>query len=449
MKPRYWKFMGVVMVFAVEQATAQGSLTPPGAPGVTMKTLEQVEPRTDVATVAGDSTYHHVINQPGSYYLSGNLAVTNANGIHITAAGVTLDLNGFRISRATGSGGYGVYSTGTPGVTVRNGTIVGFGYGIEAWGPCLLEKLIVSECSAYGIHAGSDSRIIDCQAHNNAGSGIYAIKQSVLNGCLATYNGGTYGIYAGSDSSLNSCMASHNTGDYGIYAGSGSSLSGCTASYISGDGIYADSGSSLNNCTASDNGIAGIHAASGNTLNNCAARTNGVNGIYAGSGSTLNNCTAEYNGSDGIFASSSSTFSDCAAGHNSGDGIATGNGSRLSDCAVRANSGDGIQIGISTLVTDCTCSGNGLNGDGAGIHATGYSNRIEGNNVTYNDRGIDVDDNHNLIIRNSAAGNTTNYVIEAGNCVGPVVLSPTSGAISGNTGGSGVGSTDPWANFSF
>ena len=52
---------------------AQGSLTPPGAPATTMKTLEQVEPRIDVLTLSGDATYHHVITQPGSYYLSGNL----------------------------------------------------------------------------------------------------------------------------------------------------------------------------------------------------------------------------------------------------------------------------------------------------------------------------------------------------------------------------------------
>ena len=52
-------------------------------------------------------------------------------------------------------------------------------------------------------------------------------------------------------------------------------------------------------------------------------------------------------------------------------------------------------------------------------------------------------------MRNSASGNGTNYVIVAGNKVGPIVAAPSSGAISGDTGGAGVGTTDPWANFSY
>ena len=51
--------------------------------------------------------------------------------------------------------------------------------------------------------------------------------------------------------------------------------------------------------------------------------------------------------------------------------------------------------------------------------------------------------------RNSASGNTTNYDIVAFNQVGVIVVPPNSVAISGSTGGAGVGSTDPWANFSF
>ena len=54
-----------------------GALTPPGAPASTMKTLDQVEPRTpvNVTTVPGDASYHHITTTPGSYYLTGNLNV--------------------------------------------------------------------------------------------------------------------------------------------------------------------------------------------------------------------------------------------------------------------------------------------------------------------------------------------------------------------------------------
>jgi len=54
-----------------------------------------------------------------------------------------------------------------------------------------------------------------------------------------------------------------------------------------------------------------------------------------------------------------------------------------------------------------------------------------------------------LIVRNSASGNTTNYVIDDGNKVGTIVSAPSSTAISGDTGGAGVGTTNPWASFTF
>lgn len=66
-----------------------------------------------------------------------------------------------------------------------------------------------------------------------------------------------------------------------------------------------------------------------------------------------------------------------------------------------------------------------------------------------NEHGISVDAIGNFIVRNSASGNYENYVIVASNKVGTIVLVPNSGAISGSAGGAGVGSTDPWSNFSF
>ena len=91
-------------------------------------------------------------------------------------------------------------------------------------------------------------------------------------------------------------------------------------------------------------------------------------------------------------------------------------------------------------------------GDGAGIHSTSTDNRIESNTAIYNERNIAVDGGYNLIIRNSAIleGSTgSNYVISVNNKVGGIVIPPNSPVISGNSGGAGVGSTDPWANFGF
>lgn len=449
------------MVLSAGVAFGQGSLTPPGAPSPTMKTLdeldaaiagvgslvtqeaddldvavaevkdavEQVEARIDLSTVAGNSTYHHYIDEPGSYYLSSNLEVTKTSGISIASEGVTLDLNGFAISRATGSGGYGIIIVAEKDhVVVRNGSIVGFSYGILSYSTpaaakgCLFADLAVSECSAYGIFAGPASRIMDCGVHNNIGTGIYSGAGSSLSGCIASYNQGEYGIYSGIGSSLSACTADNNSGTYGIYASHGSSMTGCSADNNHGTyGIYSGAGSNLRGCTAYSNTGTGSLSY----------------GIYARAGSSVVGCSARFNSN----TNSPSTSTQ-------GVGIYVSEGSLIKDCTASNNRGDGIRVEDDCLVVGNSCDGNGNNGDGAGIHATSGDNRIDGNNVTDNDRGIDVDFSGNFIVRNSATGNGSNWEVVAGNaCL--VVYRTYGAAISGSSGGTAPGSTDPNANFSY
>src|ERR1022692_511095 len=80
---------------------AQGSLTPPGAPAATMKTLTQIEPRTPISSVP------FTISTPGSYYLTTNVTATTSNSIFINTNGVTLDLNGFTIASTVSSAAAG------------------------------------------------------------------------------------------------------------------------------------------------------------------------------------------------------------------------------------------------------------------------------------------------------------------------------------------------------
>ena len=214
---------------------AQGILTPPGAPAPAMKTLDQLEPRTDLQATPAPSgvdttntAYHFIITQPGSYYLSANLSATKTNGIQINAAGVTLDLNGFQVSRASGSGGGGIEISSTSHrASVRNGSIKGFGIGVnsiisvsEPRG-CAFRDLAVGECASSGIVTAASAVLESCRVHDNNGPGIIARGGSSLTNCVAANNAGN-GIEAGDGSSLTNCVATGNTGatitgSYGIW----------------------------------------------------------------------------------------------------------------------------------------------------------------------------------------------------------------------------------------
>jgi parallel beta-helix repeat protein len=83
-----------------------------------------------------------------------------------------------------------------------------------------------------------------------------------------------------------------------------------------------------------------------------------------------------------------------------------------------------------------TCKGNEL----FSIAVFSSNNRIENNHITACNEGIYVNGGtNNLIIKNSVSGNGVhNYIIPAGQIVGPLI----------NTTGT-ITNSNPWANFSF
>ena len=179
-------------------AHAQGSLTPPGAPAPTMKTLSQIEPRTPISSAP------FTINVPGSYYLTANLSVSTGNAIAIATNGVTLDLNGFTItSTAAVATGTGIaINTGMRDLTIRNGFVQGgvtnngsgvfsgsgFEYGVYG-NPYNMRvtSVSVSGCLYYGIYiGGANSTVVEsCTVRTVGGTGIRAsiIKASEATDC--------------------------------------------------------------------------------------------------------------------------------------------------------------------------------------------------------------------------------------------------------------------------
>jgi hypothetical protein len=237
-----------------------GPLNPPAGPVTpSYKTLAQVEPRIDVATLPGNSSANHIITQPGSYYLSQNVLVNSPTGgmlffgVSVQADDVTLDLGGFAILQ-TGTGsssGAGVHvNSGRSRVAVRNGTISGFLAGVSAVGASGVQvrDVAVNGISA-GIDAGADAQVENCrvtyQGFSNAGIRVGA--GSIVSGSVATCSGSNgRGFVLGDSARAIECTA--RAGSVGFELANGASIDRCTAADMETKGVTAASNNSILEC---------------------------------------------------------------------------------------------------------------------------------------------------------------------------------------------------------
>ena len=376
---------------------AQGSLTPPGAPAPTMRSLDQIEPRTPISAVP------FTISSSGSYYLTKSLNVASGNAIVILTSNVTLDLNGFTLSSTenpANSSSAILINGGLANIAVLNGAISsnvafngttysgsGFAYGIFYSGntapPSVrVQRISVYRCLAHGIYLGNSGSVVESCAVNTAGNyGILAesVSNSVALNCgsggilaetasnctgTATNNGtglqattaiNCYGLAAGSGIGLSATSASNC---YGSNSANGSGLSAAMAAnsygYSStGTGLITNIAAGCQAYTASPSSLSpGLHAEA--TASNCYGFSAGSGaGIY--SAGTVENSYGQCTGAGtGLYAAANAV--NCYGTSIGGFGIYVGDNGFAIFCTgqsgasqpVAINCNAGVAIGCNT-----------------------------------------------------------------------------------------------------
>lgn len=393
---RHQPFVLAAALLALAALVTAGNLNPPaGVVMPTMKTLDQIEPRTplNAQTAPGDATNQFRITQRGSYYLTGDITgVAGKNCIEIAATGVILDLNGYRLEGVTGSlaGIITIHDHGT----IRNGTVHNFAVGINA-------------LEAVGI------RLQNISSTNHDGACIRASVAAIIENCTTEY------------------------GDIGFDVFESATITNCTSRYAESYGFRVEDGCTLTNCTAVFTDI-GFAVNGPSVLTNCTSQSNSLDGFRAQESSILTDCIATNNAGAGFTGIARNRFTRCNARDN-GYGFSITEANSVVECTASSNDANGVRInGNANTVERSTCHEN----TSAGINiSTGAANNIDSNLLTYNGTsGLFITTGDNIATRNRARGNsTTNYTFGGNNEYGVIITNP----------GAGFTSTSPWANFAY
>jgi hypothetical protein len=396
----------------VPAARAQGPLTPPGAPGLTMKTLAQVEPRTPIGSAPV------TLSRPGSYYLTTNLSDT----VTITADNVTLDLMGFTIT-GPAAGGNAITLSGTgvgKNLLVHNGVVVlptidgvgistiGAGNGVNG----RIESLRVSG-GRYGIYAGSGCTVRDCQVTGSV-TGIRVAGSSIVRECRL--EGNITGLWlAGTGAFVEDNIIRGNTNNFNFAAGNRLNLTlyeipetlswpcsvklagtlstaqaGVTGLVVNADDVTFDMAGHALIGPGTSAGC-GIYQSAGRrnlrVLNGEISHWRGASsyGFYAdGAVAELSSVRAVTN-ANGFFLSSAGAVRNCQASYNTVIGFGLLKGGTLTGCLATYND-YGFIFSDSIAATDCIASYNETYGF-LGAYACSFS----GCTAQYNIRGFNLD----------------------------------------------------------
>lgn len=436
------------LILIPDSSLASGPLIPPGAPAPMWKSLQEIQPRTLIASLP------YNIVTPGSYYLSNNLTVNAGTAITIAASSVTLDLNGCTLAStettATEDAGIAI-NGGLCNIAIMHGAVQGFGNGIVSSGASnvWVSGVAVSGCTDNGIIVGgfgfgafdvplnNPNTIVEActvtvgGTSDVTGFGGVGISASIVKGCSAVSGGGDgISAYQVSDSmgyALLSGLPGTAFQGTGIVAVSAINSYGYSAEWCGLSAYVAD------NCLgySSNNGEYGLNAyTANNCFGDCASLTgigldvtdaNGCTGVggFAGvwADGTANGCYGTSPGGYGIWAGAAHNCQGYSTATNT-----TGNSVAALSAAVADNCTGGMdggnpQSGISFYGVQAeaahNCTGGSTYGPGVYVYP-GTAENCFGSS-TY---GAGV----NAVIANNCYGCSTNadgiLATTANNCYG-------------------------------
>ena len=279
----------------------------------------------------------------------------SANGLTIDVDDVSIDLGGFRITRASclntpgsvclGVGASAIDAATADGLSIRNGTVAGAGNdGIRAGDELHLSRVDARWNGGAGVRAGARARLDAVRAFDNLGSGFDLGLASTVRGSFCNGNNGS-GIDAGPNSRVESTIVSRN-GVAGILMNVGTVR-----------GSVADrNGASLSGNTVEFSGIRFPIAGTAEANVSIGNPRSGIESL--GRGNFVKN-VAVHSGLDGLACSSGCLIDRNAVRGSGDDGVSVGARGRVANNVVRESSGDGVAGGSSVLVRGNTLTGSG------------------------------------------------------------------------------------------
>lgn len=217
-------------------------------------------------------------------YLIASFACPGTNGVVVGADEITIDLRGFTLRGNRTAGTYGIDDNGFDHVTIKNGVVRNFQYGVYAHGTADgigISDLVASGNAGGGILVGGESASVrSSTASGNAGRGIdLAGNRHKIQSSAAVGNADTGIVVEGDSASVKSATASGNGGPGIQVLGDSASIQGATATGNGGSGIYASGSSTeVRSSAASGNSFMGIEVYGAAQIKANRAEANGFAG---------------------------------------------------------------------------------------------------------------------------------------------------------------------------